>query len=737
MKARRTPNGAALLTMVLALEAAACRRTPPPGGSTLRPGAGAGSLSTRADTDGISRRGILVVKGRSFEWEIPEGAAGRLRLVWTAPESRGPVALVVEGREPSGNSRPRVLGRATRDFGASPSPRFWNEDFEVGRHAGRLLRLRSEPASDLFLSDVRLARPHPSNPAIVLLVFDTTRADAVGFGGCPDPSSPRLDAIFRDAWKSRRAYAPASWTIPSMASLLTGRVPAAHEDGDGSPLGIAPGIPTIAEDFGGAGWATAAFVANPTLRIENGFSDGFTTFFTTPYEGASITLPASETLRRVPPWLEAHRGEPLFLWVHLMDPHDPYAAPDRTPGRTPFDPGYAGVFRGDEVNRLQLGDPPPASPADARHLEALYHDEVRYADSEIGRLWDGEPDRERSRWTVVFTSDHGEEFGEHGGWKHGPALYDEVLRVPLAIRPGAARRGPAIAPEVPVSLLDVAPTLEALAGLPPARRPLDGLDLLDPSSGKRSALPPVTMLTGGAPRAAVVRAGEKLFFFDRLGTRGIPDASKDPAGHRLAIRLPRLQPGLARFDLAADPGENQRLPIDRSTFAADWQSIERAIAHTRWGLEIRVAGTGAVRLRVVGLSADAAVEPFALEENDRFERTRASSGAALEARLDLTDGLDGFLIREAPAAPFRVENLSTEAGACLELRLAGARPLPLPPGQPQAVPPASIPRDVPAFETTSGCSSVFLWTASGGDGKRLPAEVEEARKKLRALGYLH
>jgi arylsulfatase A-like enzyme len=417
-----------------------------------------------------------------------------------------------------------------------------------------------------------------------------------------------------------------------MASLLTGRVPAAHEDGDGSPLGIAPGIPTIAEDFGGAGWATAAFVANPTLRIENGFSDGFTTFFTTPYEGASITLPASETLRRVPPWLEAHRGEPLFLWVHLMDPHDPYAAPDRTPGRTPFDPGYAGVFRGDEVNRLQLGDPPPASPADARHLEALYHDEVRYADSEIGRLWDGEPDRERSRWTVVFTSDHGEEFGEHGGWKHGPALYDEVLRVPLAIRPGAARRGPAIAPEVPVSLLDVVPTLEALAGLPPARRPLDGLDLLDPSSGERSALPPVTMLTGGAPRAAVVRAGEKLFFFDRLGTRGIPDASKDPAGHRLAIRLPRFQPGLARFDLAADPGEKQRLPIDRSTFAADWQSIERAIAHTRRGLEIRVAGTGAVRLRVVGLSADAAVEPFALEENDRFERTRASSGAALEAR---------------------------------------------------------------------------------------------------------
>src|SRR5262249_32261746 len=158
---------------------------------------------------------------------------------------------------------------------------------------------------------------------------------------------------------------------------------------------------------------------------------------------------ASETLRRVPPWLDAHRGEPFLLWIHLMDPHDPYAAPDRPPGQTPFDPAYAGAFRGTEVNRLQLGDPPPASPADTRHLEALYHDEVRYADAQFGGLWDAQAEEERSRWTVVFTSDHGEEFGEHGGWKHGPALYDEVLRVPLAIRPGAARRAPAVAPDVP------------------------------------------------------------------------------------------------------------------------------------------------------------------------------------------------------------------------------------------------------------------------------------------------
>src|SRR5262249_11344182 len=160
------------------------------------------------------------------------------------------------------------------------------------------------------------------------------------------PSTPRLDAILARAWKAPRAYAAASWTIPSMASLLTGRVPAVLEDFDGSPLGVPADVSTLAGDFLRAGWSTAAFVANPPLRRENAFASGFDAFFTTPYEGASITLPGSETMRRVPGWLAARRGEPFFVWIHLMDPHDPYMPPDRPRGKTPFDPGYTGPIVG-------------------------------------------------------------------------------------------------------------------------------------------------------------------------------------------------------------------------------------------------------------------------------------------------------------------------------------------------------------------------------------------------------
>ncbi len=565
-----------------------------------------------------------------FEWELPEGADGRLRLAWSSPEKNGNVSLIVEtlsGDAPSSAATERA--RRTRSFAAAPSGVYDEEVALRTRGRRTRLRLRLEPAAPLFLSDVRLILPGPAPDPVVLLLFDTTRHDAVGFGGCKDPSTPHLDAILRDAWKARRAYAAASWTIPSVASLLTGRVPAVNEDSTGSPLGIAPGVATAAEDFARAGWSTAAYMANPTLRAANGFAAGFSTFFVTPYDGASIVLPGRETLKHVPSWLAAHRGEPFFLLINLLDPHDPYQPYDRPRGKTPFDPGYVGPIVGDEVNRLQLHEMPTPPPPGVRHLEALYHDEVRLADAEFGALWNGVPESERARWTFAFTADHGEEFHEHGGWKHGPALFDEVLRVPLAIRPGVGRKLPAASAEGLVSLLDLLPTLEGLAGLPPPQRPLDGVSLLDPSAGKRASLPAVTMLTGGAPRAAVVRPAGKLVFFDRLGTRGIPDPVKDPPGYRLARLLPGILPALGSFDLARDPGETRLLPIDHATFGADWQAIERAMAHTRRGLELRAVGPGpgaGLDLTVEGFGAAASVEPFALEEDDEFSWTRSASG---------------------------------------------------------------------------------------------------------------
>jgi arylsulfatase A-like enzyme len=714
---------------VLLLSLAACRRAPL--AAPLRPPPAPGRPQVLVDSERVRREGVAVPA--VFEWLLPENAGGQLRLAWTSTERRGDVTLVAElvaaGRDPA-----RLVGRATRKFpegvGAGV---FFDEDWRIPA-SGRTsrLRLRLEPAGAFFLSDTRVVRPDSRSDAVLLLLFDTTRRDALGLYGCPDPSSPNLDAIFRGAWKAERAYAPASWTIPSVASLLTGRVPAVEEGADGAPRGILPGITTIATDFRAAGRSTAAFVANPTLHDRNGFAEGFTTFFTTPYELASITMPGAETVRRAPKWLAAHRGEPYLLFVLLMDPHDPYTPPDRPRGSTPMDPGYRGTFTGDEIQRLQIGQLPRPSDRDIRHLQALYHDEVRYADSKIGELWNGLDAAERDRATVIFTSDHGEEFDEHGGWKHGPALFDEVLRVPLLIRPRAGKPAPAAPADALVSLLDVLPTVEALAGLPPPGRTLDGRNLLETAARERASLPAVTMLTGGGARAAVVDRAAKLVFFDRLGTRGIPDAAKDPDGWLLARRLPDRLPALGRFDLAVDPGETKLLGIDEKTFPAQWRAVEQAIAGTREGFELRfLGGANAPRLRIVvdGFPAADTVEPFALDAADTFTWRPSPTGHALTAALDIAGDVDGFLV-SGPSSDLK---MTVESEGCVELTLGETRMLAS--GRVETIPQAAVREALPRFERHAGCAGVFVWRSPRGG--LAPAEGDEAVRKLRALGYLH
>ena len=725
--------------LLLFLFPAACRREAAVSRAPARPPADPAALSTLVDAEGIRRFGNRIEAGGAYEWELPAEPRGRLRFAWSSPERRGEVSLRVRVIPEGGSGPEQTVARVTRSFPAPPAePAFWNEDIELtpGGRRGRLSFTLESPAP-LFLSDLRLVRPSPRAGAVLLLVFDTTRRDAVGFGGSIHASSPNLDAILRDAWKADRAYAAGSWTIPSMASLLTGRVPAAHENANGSPLGIALGIPTLAEDFQRAGWSTAAFIANPTLRVDNGFARGFETFFTTPNQGSSIILPGRETLRHLPPWLAAHRDEPFFLLIHLLDPHDPYMRFDRPRGYTPFDPSYRGPIVGDEVDRLQAGELGPLPPEDVAHLVALYHDEVRLADEEFGRLWKAQPEEELRRWTVVFTSDHGEEFGEHGGWKHGPSLFDVVLRVPLAIRPGAGRRLPAIPPDALVSLLDLKPTLLELEGLPPSNRPLDGSSLLDSGTWRRQALPAATVLHGGAPRAVVVRKAGKLFFFDRLGTRGIPDPVKDPARYRRARRLPELLPALGTFDLRADPGERHLLPIDRVTFPSDWRAIERGMAHTRSGLELRfVSATSpsALDISIAGLTPEAKIEPFAFEENDRVSWRDDDSSRTLTARLDLSDGIDGLLLDDPAGVDLKLTVGGD--GGCVDLLLDGVRPFPLPRGRTQTVQREAIPNTIPLFQTQGACAGLFLWRAAGRP-RSLSPEEEEAWKKLGALGYLH
>ncbi len=142
--------------------------------------------------------------------------------------------------------------------------------------------------------------------------------------------------------------------------------------------------------------------------------------------------------------------------------------------------------------------------------------------------------------------------------------------------------------------------------------------------------------------------------------------TKDPDGWRLARRLPGLLPAFGQFDLVLDPGEKKLLSIDERSFAADWRAVEQAIAGTREGLELRFLGAAAsppLRVTVEGFRPDAAAEPFALEESDRFAWRASPAGHVLTAALDVAADVDGFLVTGPPSDL----KITVESHGCVEL----------------------------------------------------------------------
>src|SRR5262245_32830704 len=173
------------------------------------------------------------------------------------------------------------------------------------------------------------AEPHERS--VVLLVVDTLRADHLSLHGYARATSPALDRFAARAAVFERAFAPSSWTLPSIGSLLTGRLPGAHGagiriSGPAHFARLGDGVPTLAETLGARGYATAAFVANPYLVEAFGLQRGFAV-----YENAPVT---NKRIRRAPrifasaqKWLAAQGERPVFLLVHVFDPHMDYDPP--------------------------------------------------------------------------------------------------------------------------------------------------------------------------------------------------------------------------------------------------------------------------------------------------------------------------------------------------------------------------------------------------------------------------
>lgn len=369
-------------------------------------------------------------------------------------------------------------------------------------------------------------------PNIVLYVVDTVRADRLGVYGYGKPTSPRLDAFAADAVLFENAYAQSSWTRPAVASLFTGLLPPAHRT-VGRRSVLPEDAVTLAEILAAHGYEGLGLVRNPNVGRAFGFAQGFARF-------RSEDRERDETmLDRVRLWLDERQDAeaPFFLFLHAIDPHGPYdPAPEF---EETFEAGGAPEHYRTVRYLLQLnrGEVEP-EPETAEALSRLYDAEVAQNDRAFGELLDELEARGLSEdAAVIYVSDHGEEFAEHGRWEHGLSLYEEVLRVPLVMRlPGV----PARTIETPAQHIDLLPTLLGYLGIEPP--PNDGRDLLAPRRRGDAPVDVYAHLDVDGHRAASMIRGRFKLVLPQSPSQGT---------------APML------FDLEADPGELEDLAADR------------------------------------------------------------------------------------------------------------------------------------------------------------------------------
>ncbi|MBP9146415.1 MAG: sulfatase [Thermoanaerobaculia bacterium] len=332
--------------------------------------------------------------------------------------------------------------------------------------------------------------------SVIVVDIDTLRADHLGTYGYERATSPNLDAFARRGVRFEWAFSQAPYTLPSQTSILTSLYPSRHlvlHDGDR----LAPERVTLAERFAAAGFTTGAFVDGGYLKAHFGLDQGFATYFDLNGGGVREGEP------RIREWLERHRTERFFLFLHTYDVHTPYAPPEPFHGRfaqlvAPPSPGFAPTSEALEAVRLsQYGPAPVRLPEnDLAYAEALYDGEIAYVDEWFGRLMAALAELGLADSTVVaVVSDHGEEFGEHGSLLH-EKLYTSVTRVPLLLAGPGLERGASVA--AVVETIDLAPTLLELAGVAVPATP----DAASPSEAAMEGRSLLAEISGAAPDGA-------------------------------------------------------------------------------------------------------------------------------------------------------------------------------------------------------------------------------------------
>jgi arylsulfatase A-like enzyme/Flp pilus assembly protein TadD len=385
---------------------------------------------------------------------------------------------------------------------------------------------------------------------VLLITVDTLRADRVGVYGRTTGFTPTLDRLANEGLRFDAVRTHVPLTLPSHASLMTSRIPPRHGVRDNGAYSLDQSQPTLATALKSAGYRTAAFVGAFVLDARFGLGKGFDLY--DDQYGARPTMGrvevverrAEEVTTRAASWIRAAQA-PWFAWVHVYDPHEPYAPPE---------------------------------PFASRHASAPYDGEVAYTDMALGRLiGDLQPAGRLERTVIIVTSDHGEGLGDHGERTHGLFAYDSTLHVPLIVWCANWIR-PAVVAD-PVGLVDVGPTILDLLGV--AWSPADGRSLRRRLTGEESLASPAPL------------------YFEALNaslTRNWAPLTGVVAGDLKLIDLPIPE----LYDLAGDPGETQNLYTQRLSETRRLEQMLDAIGSRDAKPSAAVDAETAARLRSLG-----------------------------------------------------------------------------------------------------------------------------------------
>ena len=397
----------------------------------------------------------------------------------------------------------------------------------------------------------------PETPSVLLIGLDTVRADHVCNTELCGVRTPSMDALARDGVRFERCYSTAPWTLPSFASIFTGRLPYEHATVGGDYQRLDDDRTTMAERFDAAGYATSGYMGVAYLTEAYGMTQGYNTNIGTPRmmqdfdRAATVTSLSLEFCRR-------SRERPFFLFTHHFDPHAPYTPPPpydqlyyfdrdpRAPGEPILDTIMASPVLLDDTKQSGLYDWLEGV-TDWTYPPRQYAAEISYIDEHVGRLLEGLKEMGLyDDMMIILVADHGEHLMDHGIYFTHYLPYQETLHVPLIVKlPGNRGAGRVIAD--PVSTLDLLPTLLSVTGLE-APGDLEGKNLTRAMVGQGEVgLRTLYAEQGSSPERfskSVIEYPWKLMYF------------RTPEGERYAL-----------YRLDVDPYEERDLSAARSDIA--------------------------------------------------------------------------------------------------------------------------------------------------------------------------